>query len=273
MARNPLVRRLCFSDIPDAMRLTAAAGWNQTEQDWFRMLALSPEGCFCVECDGVVVTTTTAICYNRELAWVGMVLTAHEYRRRGFARLLMNRVLDFLDTSAVSQIKLDATDMGTQLYRSVGFIDECRIERWARQPGLSTASLPLDPGFDLALDREIFSADRGQLLHQLARAGAAKVPEAGFAMRRPGTDAEYFGPCIATSASAAQPLVEWFLARHGGEQTYWDLLPENTEAVRLATEFGFSPARRLTRMTLPRNGAVASSDSSKVFAIAGFEYG
>src|ERR1041384_2137139 len=97
MTGNPLVRKLRCSDIPDAMRLTAAAGWNQTEQDWIRMLTLSPEGCFCVECDGAVVTTTTAICYDRELAWVGMVLTAHQFRRRGFAKLLIDRALDFLD--------------------------------------------------------------------------------------------------------------------------------------------------------------------------------
>lgn len=273
MAGNPLIRRLYPSDVSDAMRLTAAAGWNQTEQDWLRILALAPEGCFCVECDGVVAATTTAICYNRELAWVGMVLTAHEYRGQGFARLLINRVLDFLDASAVSQIKLDATDMGIQLYRSVGFVDESRTERWARQPGVSTQSLPLEPGFDLALDREVFSADRSLLLHQLARAGAVEVPKVGYAMRRPGKGARYFGPCIATSACAALRLVEWFLARHGGEQTYWDLLPENADAVRLATEFGFSPVRRLTRMTLPRDGAVIRPDSSHVFAIAGFEYG
>jgi hypothetical protein len=65
--------------------------------------------------------------------------------------------------------------------------------------------------------------------------------------------------------------VEWFLSRHGAEPAYWDLLAENKDAVRLATGFGFSRVRRLTRMAIGSNGT--GSDSSKVFAIAGFEYG
>ena len=92
-------------------------------------------------------------------------------------------------------------------------------------------------------------------------------------MARPGKKAAYFGPCVATSAGAAKRLVEWFLARHGTEPAYWDVLPENTEAVRLAAEFGFSCVRRLTRMTFRNSGNVARSDPSNIFAIAGFEYG
>ena len=273
MESTPLTRLLCSSDIPQAMRLTESAGWNQTEQDWMRLLALAPDSCFCIECDGVVASTTTAVGYGHALAWVGMVLTAPEYRGRGFARQLLTRVLEFLDARSVVRIKLDATDMGIRLYRSVGFIDECSAERWVRRPGGSMPAPALDPGFDLALDREIFGADRSLLLHYLARDGAVQVPKAGFAMCRPGRVAEYFGPCITGSASAARRFVEWFLSSHGNQQTYWDLLPENIEAVRLATEFGFAPARRLTRMSRSRDQGNAPVDSSQVVAIAGFEYG
>jgi len=254
------------------MGLSARAGWNQTEQDWVRLLALEPEGCFGVECDGVVVATTTAVCYGRELAWIGMVLTAREYRGRGFARLLMERALDFLAGRGVKQIKLDATEMGAPLYRKLGFEDECPIERWIREPGLSMEAGQFEAGFDPALDREIFGVDRSVLLEQLAHTGAAVSP-AGFAMDRPGANAAYFGPCVARSADGARRLVEWFLSRHGAEPTYWDLLAENTEAVRLATEFEFSRSRRLTRMASRSKVNIARADSSKLFAIAGFEYG
>jgi len=261
------------SDIPQAFGLSTAAGWNQTEQDWLRLIVLEPDGCFCVECDGVVAATTTVVCYGTELAWIGMVLTANEHRGRGFAKLLMNRALDFLASRKVSRIELDATEMGAHVYRKVGFVDACPIERWSRSGDAAPAAEAFDPGFDPAYDREVFGADRGDLLHKLALIGSATGRETGFAMDRPGKNAAYFGPCVARSASSARRLLTWFLSRHGAGDTYWDLLPENHEAVRLAEEFGFSPVRRLTRMTFGKTAKYVGSDPSNIFAIAGFEYG
>src|SRR5205085_2233107 len=149
------------------------------------------------------------------------VLTAPAYRRHGLAGLLVNRVLEYLRVRGVAQIKLDASDMGIELYRSAGFVEECPVERWIREAGPAAVAESLAAGMDLMLDREIFGADRSALLRDLAREGAVEIPGSGFAMYRPGRVAPYFGPCIATSAGAAQRMVEWFLARHGGGQTYW----------------------------------------------------
>ncbi|MGB9604498.1 MAG: GNAT family N-acetyltransferase, partial [Bryobacteraceae bacterium] len=88
-ASGLLIRRLRPEDIPLAMRLKEAAGWNQTEQDWLNLIELEPEGCFALETGGVLASTATVVCYGNELAWIGMVLTAPEYRGRGFARRLM----------------------------------------------------------------------------------------------------------------------------------------------------------------------------------------
>ena len=40
------IRLLSESDIPAAMKLKEAAGWNQTENDWRCLLRLEPHGCF-----------------------------------------------------------------------------------------------------------------------------------------------------------------------------------------------------------------------------------
>ena len=80
------MRLLTLADVAAGMRLKEAAGWNQTEADWRNVLTLAPESCFGIECDGELRATTTAICYGRELAWIGMVLTDPAYRGRGFAR-------------------------------------------------------------------------------------------------------------------------------------------------------------------------------------------
>src|SRR5262249_1736529 len=120
-----------------AVPLSDAAGWNQTKQDWHRLGALEPEGCFGVEVDGGIVATTTVTCYGRSLAWIGMVVTRPDYRRMGFARRLMTHALDYCERRGIDWIKLDATDFGRPLYAALGFRDECILERWAR-PGSGT---------------------------------------------------------------------------------------------------------------------------------------
>ena len=77
------VRTLTPDDIPSAMELSIAANWNQTPEDWQRVMRLSPDGCRCIESDGKIVATATRLDYGKRLAWIGMVLTRPEYRRQG----------------------------------------------------------------------------------------------------------------------------------------------------------------------------------------------
>ena len=64
-----------------------------------------------------------------------MVLTHPEHRGRGYARLLMETVLGELKRRGVVAVKLDGTAMGRPLYLSLGFADECAVERWMRPGG------------------------------------------------------------------------------------------------------------------------------------------
>ena len=267
------IRRLCPSDLDGALRLTRAAGWNQLAADWERLLFLEPEGCFVLECDGQIAASTTVLCYGNDLAWVGMVLTAPEFRRRGFAESLIVHALEFAESRKIANLKLDATDSGIELYRKYGFMNECEIERWRRNPGpIEPAGVsPYSP--DAVYDRMNFGADRTRLLKELAKLGAASILEEGYAMGRPGFSAAYFGPCVAKSGAVARRLLHWFLADNAAQPVFWDLFPANKEAVRIAEEFGFSPVRRLTRMVLSHTGAHRIPTSPDVFAIGGFELG
>jgi len=273
LENDAAIRLLRPSDIDGGMKLTRAAGWNQLPSDWERLLTLEPDGCFALEADGEVAASTTAICYGRELAWLGMVLTAPEYRRRGFAESLVERALQFLQSRGVSTVKLDATATGIGLYRKLGFVDECEIERWQRSPQPIPAGEAMSYVPDFSYDRAIFGADRSALLADLHRFGAASLPGEGYAMGRAGFTAAYFGPCLAKSTAAARRLLRWFLARRGADQVFWDLFPCNQEAVHLAEEFGFVPVRRLTRMALFNGPVQPVPDQAEVFAIAGFELG
>lgn len=279
-----MIRRMRPADIPAAMLLKQTAGWNQTEQDWANVLALEPEGCWVYETDGIIAGSTTAICYGQELAWIGMVLVAPEFRGRGYARALMEHALQFLNDRRVQVVRLDATDMGRSLYAKLGFRDECAIERWSgsavaipgQQQALCTA--PLRSMAELAaLDRQAFGAGRGHVIERLAECFPAASLRArkGFAMARPGSGAHFLGPCVAQDVETARGLIETLLGGHTGQNVFWDLLPESGEAVRLARELGFECRRRLVRMVLGEAAHAEASrgDAALQFATAGFEYG
>lgn len=271
------IRRLEPSDVGALMELNQAAGWNQIEADWIRLMEIEPDGCFGLECDGRIVATATAVCYGRRLAWIGMVLTHPDYRRRGFARQVTEAAVEFAEARAVECIGLDATDMGRPLYLQLGFEDLARIERWQAVLPASGWATPALARFELdaELDLEAFGADRSALLARLARIEAASLPGEGFVMARPGFRALSIGPCVARTPEAARALFEWAFSRHAGEPVFWDLLPANEAATALARRFGFALARRLIRMV--RRGRAArepwTANSALVYAAAGFEYG
>lgn len=276
MTGGTRVRALTAADIPAAMRIKEAAGWNQTAADWRNLLRLAPETCYGLECEGALAATTTAVSYERKLAWIGMVLTDPAARRRGFARRLMEHALEALVARGTGWIKLDATEMGAPLYRELGFEDEGLVERWRAVSQCTGGTIPaVWPAGCGDLDRAAFGADRSRLLETLAPLGAGAIPGEGYAMARPGSQAAYFGPCVSRSPEKARELLAWFLGGHAGAPVYWDLPAQNAEALRLARAFGFEPVRRLVRMAkrgVPGAAPLARQDE-RVFAIAGFEYG
>ena len=71
-----MIREMTAADVPAAMRLKEAAGWNQTAEDWRNLLAIEPRGCWIEEIDEAGARTvpgsTTLVCYGRDLGWIGI---------------------------------------------------------------------------------------------------------------------------------------------------------------------------------------------------------
>jgi GNAT superfamily N-acetyltransferase len=268
------LRNLETEDIASALQLSACVGWNQTAADWEALLALAPKTCFAMECDGLVVATTTLVCYERKLAWLGMVLTRPEYRGRGFARLLVERALAVADRNGIETVKLDATEQGIALYRKLGFRNEQRIERWAgtfspNQVSTNGRADHLAIETIERLDQAAAGVGRSALLELLRLRAEPISASEGFAMHRPGLRARYLGPCVASNQKVAKALVQESLHLHPGEWI-WDILPANLHATQIAREFGFRETRRLVRMVRGRD---LHGDTASQFAIAGFEVG
>lgn len=266
------------------MRLKAAAGWNQTEEDWLRLLRLYPRGCFAATAGTRLVGTTSTTVYGRELAWVGMVLVDPEFRRRGIATALVRVALEGLDAGAVATVKLDATPEGAPVYEALGFEAELHIERWmggARatgSPAHASAGAP-DPSQIFELDRRAFGADRSELLRLLweescvapALSMGADGRLRGYALARRGASADYVGPVVAEEAETAVSLLDDVLGRLGAGRVYVDLNTTYAGGTRVLETRGFVKQRELIRMRRGVGSGAGTSD--RVFAIAGPEVG
>ena len=277
------IRHLLESDIPSAMGLKEAAGWNQTEDDWRRLLRLEPNGCFGAIKDGRLVGTTTTTIHG-ELAWIGMVLVEPQHRRQGIAAKLLNTALDYLNEK-VDTIKLDATSLGQPVYEKFGFQVESAVERWsgtARSIGRETepqALLDRATVRDLLnLDRLVFNADRSRLIEALIDDAcvspvlmrAADGALSGYALARSGTSRSYVGPVIANDPQVAETLLDSMFREVAGHDVYVDLNKECRVDASFLSDRGFVKERHLIRMV---KGRECEKTSPLIVAIAGPEVG
>lgn len=282
------IRAMTDLDVPAGLGLSRGAGWNQTAADWNRFLNASPGGCFVAEVDARVGGTATTISYQDRFAWIGMVLVDPEFQKRGIGTQLLKKAVEYLDQRGIRTLKLDATPQGQPLYAKLGFVTEYQIERWIlnRPPGnaagkvkssiahLTEAQLALI----LAMDRDVFGADRSFLLRSLqdeAQDFAMCITDQGapqgYAFGRRGAFADHLGPWVAQCRAAAEKLLHEFLTRSTRETLLVDCLTPNPFAIELLRACGFGPARILTRMYRGPNAYPGNPDS--LCAIAGPEFG
>lgn len=259
------IRNMSPDDVPLAMRLKEANGWNQTEADVCRYLDLEPDGCFVAEYDGIPVGTTTT-CIFGSIAWIALVLVDAALRGRGIGRALMVHALDHLERRGVKGVRLDATPLGQPLYESLGFTADFTLER--HEGVLIAPSAPLPgsietlPSEDLdaviRLDRAITRTDRQKLLRRLF----AEFPEtfrsvrrndrvAAYLAARPGARALQLGPCLGAPEAACQ-LLEEARARYAGTRVFVDIPCAQRAAARWANEAGLKVQRSLLRMSRGR---------------------
>ena len=278
------IRLLLESDIPAAMQLKEVAGWNQTEDDWRRLLLLEPHGCFGAIKNGRLVGTTTTTTYGGDLAWIGMVLVDPQHRRQGIAAQLMNVALTHLN-EGVSTVKLDATALGQPVYERFGFQVESLVERWSgtgnsrAQGGDDRIGVDSDSLSELlALDQEAFNADRSRLIGELISKTAATpvlVRDAdgaltGYALARRGTRANYLGPVVAKDPQQVETLLDQALSQLGDSQVYIDFNRECAAPTSMLSDRGFVKERDLIRMC---TGRPVAKTSPHVIGIAGPEIG
>jgi GNAT superfamily N-acetyltransferase len=282
------IRDMTEADLADGLRLSRASGWNQTLEDWRLLLSLGP-GLFRVALlDGRIVASGGAVRYGDALAWICMILVEPLARGHGLGTRIFDDVLDRVnrlrEAGAIRFLGLDATPAGRGIYVQRGFVDGPGLVRMRVEANTPCAEpegvrgLVAD-GLDavLALDREVFGAERGSVL----RAALASAPELahvvcrdgrvlGYCFGRHGDHSDHVGPLVAFSLELARTLVCACLA---GPRRRPLIVDARVEPAWLAAlgELGFREQRPFTRMYLGDARPEARPD--RELAVFGPEFG
>ena len=275
------------ADIKAGMKLSTAAGWNQTEKDWKRLLENPENICIVAEGDNQVIGTTTAINYSNQVAWIGMVLVDKEYRGRGVSKSLLETI--FKNVESCQSIKLDATPAGQQVYKKFDFKDEYLIARMTNLtvqhllPGDDNDILPEPIQLKhipeiIALDKIIFGADRTQLIQSLVKEypGRAELMKrdnriTGFALGRNGNKYHQVGPVIASSEADAKILITNALKKLTDQPVVVDVPYDKEELLIWLSSIGFIKQRHFIRMYKEKNTRPGITGNQ--YLICGPEFG
>src|SRR5712691_4561001 len=123
------IRRLEERDIGNAIALTDLEAWGYTREDFRRLLALAPDGCFAAELAGRVVGVLTTTTYDG-LAFLGAVIVAPELRGKGVGKEMMEAALSHLKATGVRTVRLNAYLNVIPFYERLGFHREYEVIRW-----------------------------------------------------------------------------------------------------------------------------------------------
>ncbi|MCW5635064.1 MAG: GNAT family N-acetyltransferase [Rubrivivax sp.] len=305
-------QRVALTDASPAelLALSDAAHWNQTEEDWRAMLAISQGLAWGVRVrdaatGGTVLAASTLVlpyqpgeANQPPFAWISMVLVLPPWRGHGFAGALLRRALDELAARRLRPV-LDATPAGRPVYLRQGFVDGWGFTRWRRKAvaGAVVAAPPVRgpmagirprraadwPAIE-ALDRPAFGANRVPLLRLMSRRlpQAAWVAEKdgalrGYLLGRDGRTALQLGPLVADDDRTALALLQAGLPAVGATAAASgrDVIVDLRDACRGIAAWlqgtGFVAERPFTRMVHGRGGP--PGDAARQVLMAGPELG
>ncbi len=280
------IRPMLAGDLDQALGLSLAEGWNQTERDW-RFLFKNPDNiCLVAEKNNRVAGTATALNYSDRVAWIGMVIVDKTLRGHGAGKMLLSHIIEKL--RHVESIKLDATEAGKPLYEKLGFTAEYRIFRMSADTvkkipdeiSLRQLSSVTEKSFSevARMDNTVFGADRTNLLRYLLDNYPDKAfsfirnnkPE-GYAFGRDGSRFNYLGPLNALSPDYARALAIMALKSVKNKPAAADILEDKEDMIAWLESIGFVKQRHFVRMHLKRNPYPGKTGNQ--YLISGPEFG
>ncbi len=279
------IRRLEERDIDAAIGLTDLEAWGYTREDFRRLIALSPDGCFAAERGGRVVGVLTTTTYDG-LAFLGAVIVAAELRGKGVGKEMMEAALAHLRATGVRTVRLNAYLNAIPFYEPLGFHGEYEVIRWHGPTTLGERVRGIRPirAEDLTglarLDAKYFGANRHVLIARLAEEfpGTFLVAEhggrlRGFIVGNPSGDSCEIGPWVVEPASGrvAEDLYQGLVDSAGASEVALSGPSRNGALLEFVRETCFKEAFRALRMWWGPNEF--SGDPAGIWAVGGLEKG
>ncbi len=280
------IQPLTLSDIPMAMALKDAEGWNQTPRDWELFINTNPSLCLGAKIGGKLVGTVTAISFENKVAWISMMLVHRKFRGRGISKMLLKAIIHRLEGCA--SIKLDATPAGYPVYESLGFREEYALARYILELNslqfsweeiMGPIPVSTDHLEEIARwDRAYFGAERKEVLAYLQSQakhlawfmGGTETLK-GYVLGRPGTRFTQIGPLVAEDVKSANSLLSKAISQVKKGQVVIDVCMHQKKLVELVENLGFVKQRDLFRMYLKGNSYPGKPEN--YFLVAGPELG
>jgi GNAT superfamily N-acetyltransferase len=210
-----------LSDMKDGAKVFARAmgrGGAHIEEwlfDFSRRLEEAGVGHFVVaRHKGKIVGYGSLVAYER-LGWIGFMGTEPGLQGRGIGAAMMDNLLGLAEKLNLKTLKLDATNIGKNLYSKFGFSEEhparrCEIPglclRGTRRGNTDCVSLADElPDWCRSMDLRAFGDDRSSLIQAALGQGAKLllVPGRGYGL----LEGKKLGPLVATDPDAAVAIL------------------------------------------------------------------
>jgi len=279
------IRRLEERDIDAAIALTDLEAWGYTREDFRRLLALSPDGCFVAERDGRMVGVLTTTTYEG-LAFLGAVIVAPELRGKGVGKEMMEAALAHLRATGVRTVRLNAYLNAIPFYERLGFRREYEVIRWHSPavPGGQVRGVRPIRTADLAdlahMDAKYFGASRRILLARLAEEFPATFLVAehggrlrGFIVGNPTGDSCEIGPWVVEPGSSgiAEDLYRALINSARTSEVAFSGPSQNQVLLEFVRKTPFKEVFRALRMWWGANEF--PGDPAGIWAVGGLEKG
>ena len=219
-------------NVPFAIEMTDNEQWGNLPDDFHRLIAFEPDGCFVARIDEQNVGMISSTTYD-DYAFLGSLIVRSEHRGRGIGETLMRHAIDHLLDKGIKTIELDGVFAAAPLYRRLGFRDKylsLRLNRSAHDSEseqiIATPPLPSQidatPSEIVAYDRNRTGLNREKILSRLLDEFSDRIYTvgtstiSGYAVLRPVSDNRFaIGPVVADDASAAELLIGLAVTDHG----------------------------------------------------------
>ena len=266
------IARLGIEDLAACLDLAADRRWPRARRKWSFLLTVG-EGFGLRDHNGTqqqdLAGSVILSRFGPRLAWIGMMLVASRWNRRGLGRLLMRHAMD---RARADTIALHSTAEGVPLYEKLGFRVTGPVHTHRGRFACSRAGVGRTRPFtyaDLdavrALDAEVTGVDRGELLTGYLRfAGHMRVLETdgvitGYAGSWRDGDLVVIGPVLAADLSDAADLIAAVASTVDGDVR---LDTEHPALAEWATGHGIAPWFETTCMV---HGQDLPGDRSRLF--------